>query len=56
LLVRLEAVSPGYRKEIACVLAGNSLEDMIKNVEKSLSGTAVRMMRGIATKATAISS
>jgi hypothetical protein len=36
LLVSLEAVSPGYGMEIACVLAGKASKDMIKKVEKSL--------------------
>ncbi|KAK1627354.1 hypothetical protein QYE76_001669 [Lolium multiflorum] len=36
LLASLEAASPGYGKEIACVLAGKASEDMIKKVEKSL--------------------
>jgi hypothetical protein len=35
-LVSLEAVSPGYGMEIACVLAGKASEDMIKKMEKSL--------------------
>jgi hypothetical protein len=36
LLVSLEAVNPGYGKEIACVLAGNASDDLIRKVEKSL--------------------
>jgi hypothetical protein len=36
LLVSLEAASPGYGMEIACVLAGKASEDIIKKVEKSL--------------------
>jgi hypothetical protein len=36
LLINLEAVSPGYGMDIACVLAGKASEDMIKKVEKSL--------------------
>jgi hypothetical protein len=36
LLASLEAASPGYGKDIACVLAGKALEDMIRMVEKSL--------------------
>jgi hypothetical protein len=36
LLICLEAVSPGYGMEIACVLAGKASEDMIKKMEKSL--------------------
>jgi hypothetical protein len=36
LLVGLEAASPGYGKEIACVLAGKASKSLIKKVEKSL--------------------
>jgi hypothetical protein len=36
LLVSLEAASPGYGMEIACVLAGKASEDIIRKVEKSL--------------------
>jgi hypothetical protein len=36
LLVSLEAASPGYGMDIACVLAGKASEDIIKKVEKSL--------------------
>jgi hypothetical protein len=36
LLVSLEAVSPGYGMELACVLAGKVSEDMIKKMKKSL--------------------
>jgi hypothetical protein len=36
LLASLEATSPGYDKDIACVLAGKALEDIIRSVEKSL--------------------
>jgi hypothetical protein len=35
LLVSLEATSPGYGMEIACVLSGKASKDMIKRVEKS---------------------
>jgi Holliday junction resolvasome RuvABC DNA-binding subunit len=35
-LISLEAVSPRYGKEIACVLTGKALEEIIKSVEKSL--------------------
>jgi hypothetical protein len=52
LLVSLEAASPGYGKEIACVFAGNASEDMIKKVERSLSRVIVRR-RGFARKASA---
>jgi hypothetical protein len=37
LLASLEAASPGYGKDIACVLAGKASEDIIRKVEKSLS-------------------
>jgi hypothetical protein len=36
LLASLEAASPGYGKDIACVLAGKASEDVVKMVEKSL--------------------
>jgi hypothetical protein len=36
LLACLEAVNPGYGKDIACVLAGKASEDTIRKVEKSL--------------------
>jgi hypothetical protein len=36
LLACLEAVSPGYGKDIACVLVGKASEDTIRKVEKSL--------------------
>ena len=36
LLASLEAVSPGYGKDIACVLAGKASENLIMKVEKSL--------------------
>jgi hypothetical protein len=36
LLASLEAASPEYDKDIACVLAGKAPEDMIRRVEKSL--------------------
>jgi hypothetical protein len=36
LLVSLEAASPGYDMEIACVLVGKASEDIIRKVEKSL--------------------
>jgi hypothetical protein len=35
LLASLEAVSPGYGKDIACVLAGKASNDIIRKVEKS---------------------
>ena len=45
LLVCLEAASPGYGKDIACVLAGKALEDVIKKVGKSLSTVNIRGKR-----------
>jgi hypothetical protein len=45
LLVSLEAASPGYGKEIACVLAGDASEELIKKVEKSLSIIKIRKIR-----------
>jgi hypothetical protein len=36
LLVSLEAASPGYGKDIACVLAGKASKELIRKVEKSL--------------------
>jgi hypothetical protein len=45
LLASLEAASPGYGKEIACVLAGKASEDMIKKVEKSLKKVSIRRIR-----------
>jgi hypothetical protein len=53
LLASLEAASPGYGKDIACVLAGKASEDMIKMVEKSLKKVSIwsrRMKKGIARK------
>jgi hypothetical protein len=32
----LEAASPGYGKDIACVLAGKASKELIRKVEKSL--------------------
>jgi hypothetical protein len=45
LLASLEAASPGYGKDIACVLAGKALEDMIRIVEKSLRMVSIRGRR-----------
>jgi hypothetical protein len=53
LLSSLEAVSPGYGKDIACVLAGEASEDMIRKVEKSLKKVIIRgrsRKRGVARK------
>jgi hypothetical protein len=36
LLVSLEAASPGYGKEIACVLTGKASKSLIRKIEKSL--------------------
>jgi hypothetical protein len=45
LLASLEAASPGYGKEIDCVLAGKASENMIKKVEKSLKKVSIRRIR-----------
>nr|XP_051209399.1 uncharacterized protein LOC127326636 [Lolium perenne] len=45
LLASLEAASPGYGKEFACVLAGKASESMIKKVEKSLKKVSIRRIR-----------
>jgi hypothetical protein len=53
LLASLEAASPGYGKDIACVLAGKASEDIIRKVEKSLSKVSLwnkRRKRGVAKK------
>jgi hypothetical protein len=53
LLASLEAASPGYGKDIACVLAGKASEDMIKMVEKSLKKVSIwgrRRKKGVARK------
>jgi hypothetical protein len=42
LLVSLEAVNPGYGKDIACVLTGKASDDLIRKVEKSLWKRKVR--------------
>jgi hypothetical protein len=36
LLASLEAASPGYGKDIACVLAGKASKEIIRKVEKFL--------------------
>jgi hypothetical protein len=41
LLASLEVASPGYGKDIACVLAGKASEDMIRMMEKSLRKVSV---------------
>jgi hypothetical protein len=56
LLASLEAVSPGYGKDIACVLAGQASEDLIKKVENSLKKVIIRgkrRKRGVGRKALA---
>jgi hypothetical protein len=45
LLASLEAISPGYGKDIACVLAGQASEEMITKVEKSLRKVIIRGRR-----------
>jgi hypothetical protein len=53
LLSSLEEVSPGYGKDIACILAREALEDMIRKVEKSLRKVIIRgrsRKRGLARK------
>jgi hypothetical protein len=44
LLASLEAVSPGYGKEIACILADKASEDNIKKVDRA--GPKVSRARG----------
>jgi hypothetical protein len=51
LLVSLETASPGFGKEIVCVLAGKASKEVIKKVEKSLWGKI--KIRRIARKASA---
>jgi hypothetical protein len=54
LIASLEAASPGYGKDIVCILAGNASEDIIKKVEKSLSKVIIRgkrRKRGVARRA-----
>jgi hypothetical protein len=41
----LEAASPGYGKDIDCVLAGKASEDLIRRVEKSLKKVSIRSIR-----------
>jgi hypothetical protein len=50
------AVSPRYGNDIACVLAGKALEDIIRKVEKSLRKVTIwnkRRKRNVARKASA---
>jgi hypothetical protein len=56
LLASLEAVSPGYGKDIDCVLAGQASEDLIMKVENSLKKVIIRgkrRKRGVGRKALA---
>jgi hypothetical protein len=48
LLVSLEAASPGYGKEVACILAGKASKILIRKVEKSF--TSRRKKRYITIK------
>jgi hypothetical protein len=41
LLASLEAASPGYGKDIACVLAGKASKEIIRKVENSLRKVAI---------------
>jgi hypothetical protein len=53
LLASLEAVSPGYGRDIACILADKASEDLIRKVEKSLRKVIIRgrsRKRGVARK------
>jgi hypothetical protein len=45
LLVSLEAASPGYGKELPCVLSGKASKELIKKMEKSLSIIKIRKRR-----------
>jgi hypothetical protein len=45
LLASLEAASPGYGKDIDCVLAGKASEDMFRRVQKSLKRVSIRSIR-----------
>jgi hypothetical protein len=56
LLTTLEAVSPRYGKNIACVLVGQASENLIKKVENSLKKVIIRVKRrkrSVGTKALA---
>jgi hypothetical protein len=53
----LEAASPGYGRDIACVLAGQASEDLIRKVENSLKKVIIRgkrRKRGVGRKALAV--
>jgi hypothetical protein len=56
LLASLEAASPRYGRDIACVLAGQASEDLIRKVENSLKKVIIRgkrRKRGVGRKALA---
>jgi hypothetical protein len=56
LLASLEAASPAYGKDIACVLAGKASEDMIRMMEKSLRKVSIwgrRRKKRVARKSSA---
>jgi hypothetical protein len=57
LLASLGAASPGYGKDIACILAGKASEDMIRMMEKSLRKVSIwgrRRKKRIARKSSAV--
>jgi hypothetical protein len=57
LLASLERASPGYGKDIACVLAGKATEDMIRRVEKSLRRVSIwgrKRKKGVARKTSVV--
>jgi hypothetical protein len=45
LIASLEVASPGYCKDIACVLEGKASEDLIRKIEKSLRKVTIRGKR-----------
>jgi hypothetical protein len=57
LLASLEGASPGYGKDIACVLAGKAPEDMIRRVEKPLRRVSIwgrKRKKGVARKTSVV--
>ena len=55
LIAFLEATSPRYGKDIACVLAGKASEDVIRKVEKSLKKVTIKgKRRGMSRKASTV--
>jgi hypothetical protein len=46
LLASLEIFSSGYGNDIACVFAWKALEDIVRNMEKSLKGHGCRLEEG----------